>query len=81
MEKFGIMSQRFSRSMATKSMVVSANRTVFSNNFALASPARSLMGTEANRYFANKIVYTLTDEAPALATRALLPIYEKFARV
>jgi len=28
-----------------------------------------------------KIVYTLTDEAPALATRALLPIYEKFARV
>jgi isocitrate dehydrogenase len=39
------------------------------------------MGAEANRYFANKIVYTLTDEAPALATRALLPIYEKFARV
>ena len=26
-------------------------------------------------------MYTLTDEAPALATRALLPIYEKFARV
>jgi|TARA_B110000305_G_scaffold234295_1_gene292118 isocitrate dehydrogenase len=40
------------------------------------------MGAQANRHFsAGKIVYTLTDEAPALATRALLPIYEKFARV
>ncbi|MGH2958115.1 MAG: NADP-dependent isocitrate dehydrogenase, partial [Solirubrobacterales bacterium] len=26
-----------------------------------------------------KIIYTLTDEAPALATRSLLPIIEAFA--
>src|SRR5690554_39965 len=28
----------------------------------------------------SKIVYTLTDEAPALATRSLLPILETFAK-
>ena len=40
------------------------------------------MSAQAYRNFSGgKIVYTLTDEAPALATRALLPIYEKFARV
>ena len=27
-----------------------------------------------------KIIYTLTDEAPALATRSLLPIIQTFAR-
>jgi len=28
-----------------------------------------------------KIVYTLTDEAPALATQSLLPVFEKFAAI
>ncbi|CAN0573743.1 unnamed protein product, partial [Laminaria digitata] len=27
-----------------------------------------------------KIIYTLTDEAPALATRSLLPILETYAK-
>jgi isocitrate dehydrogenase len=26
-------------------------------------------------------VYTITDEAPALATQSLLPIFEKFAKI
>jgi len=29
----------------------------------------------------SKIFYTLTDEAPALATRSLLPIFQSFASV
>ena len=82
MLKFGTMSQRFSRTMGMKNMGLSANQAVYNNSFAMQSPAKCFMGVQANRYFSGgKIVYTLTDEAPALATRALLPIYEKFARV
>ena len=82
MQKLGTMSQRFSRTMGMKNMGLSANQAVYNNSFAMQSPAKCFMGVQANRYFSGgKIVYTLTDEAPALATRALLPIYEKFARV
>jgi hypothetical protein len=68
--------------MGIKYSCLSANQAVFNNSFAMASPARSIMGVQSHKCFSGgKIVYTLTDEAPALATRALLPIYEKFARV
>ena len=68
--------------MGMKNMFSGANQAVFNSSFGMASPARCLMGAQAHRHFSGgKIVYTLTDEAPALATRALLPIYEKFARV
>lgn len=82
MYKFGVISQRFSRTMGMKSTGLRANQAVFNNSFAMSSRVRCIMGAQGNRHFSvGKIVYTLTDEAPALATRALLPIYEKFARV
>src|SRR3954471_20430327 len=42
-------------------------------------PAGILMSRELSGGWAMKIVYTHTDEAPALATQSLLPIIETFA--
>ena len=47
-----------------------------------SSVVRCLSESKAKKHMSNaksKIFYTLTDEAPALATRSLLPIFQSFA--